>query len=128
VQSVSDRVLRPYKLAPLILPHYNIRATIVQKINAIASRSVTQARDIYDLFILNSQYTDSDKGEAEITDREKLRMAYDNLFAVNFEQFRDSVVSYLPPEEQVIYNNEPSWDEVRLKAAGLIGEFSNEQK
>jgi len=50
------------------------------------------------------------------------------LFAVNFEQFRDSVVSYLPPEEQVIYNNEPSWDEVRLKAAGLIGEFSNEQK
>ncbi len=127
-QSVSDHILRPYKLAPLILPHYNIRATIIQKINAIVSRPVTQARDIYDLYILNSQYSDKDTGESEITTREKFKKAYDNLFTVTFEQFRDSVVSYLPPEEQVIYNKESSWDEVRLKAASLIQEFLNEQK
>jgi predicted nucleotidyltransferase component of viral defense system len=126
VQSVSDHILRPYKLAPLILPHYNIRATINQKIDAIASRPVTQARDIYDLYILNSQYSDKDTGEYEIAGREKFRKAYNNLFSVTFEQFRDSVVSYLPPEDQVIYNSKSSWDEVRLKAASLIEEFLNE--
>ena len=48
------------------------------------------------------------------------------MFAVTFEQFRDSVVSYLPPEEQIIYNKDSSWDEVRLKAANIIGEFRSE--
>lgn len=126
VQSVSDHILRSYKLTPLLIPHYNIKSTIIQKIDAIASRSVTQARDIYDLYILNSQFVGTEITESEIIEKDKFKKAYNNLFAVTFEQFRDSVISYLPPEEQIIYNKDSSWDEVRLKAANLIGEFRSE--
>ena len=51
---------------------------------------------------------------------------YNNVFVVTFEQFRDSVVSYLSPEEQIIYAKDTSWDEVRLKAANMIREFRRE--
>jgi len=89
---------------------------------------VVQARDIYDLYILNSQFTDTEITEFEIIEKDKLEKAYNNVFVVTFEQFRDSVVSYLSPEEQIIYAKDTSWDEVRLKAANLIGEFRREHE
>ena len=128
VQSVSDQILRSYKLTPLLIPHYNIKSAIIQKIDAVASRSVVQARDIYDLYILNSQFTDTEITEFEIIEKDKLEKAYNNVFVVTFEQFRDSVVSYLSPEEQSIYAKDSSWDEIRLKAANLIGEFRREHE
>ncbi|MCL5072514.1 MAG: nucleotidyl transferase AbiEii/AbiGii toxin family protein [Actinobacteria bacterium] len=128
IQSVSDNILRSYKLIPLLIPHYNIKSTIIQKIGAIASRSVVQARDIYDLYILNSQFTDTEITEFEVIEKDKLEKAYNNVFEVTFEQFQDSVVSYLPPEEQIIYGKDSSWDEIRLKAVNLIGEFRREHE
>ena len=44
----SDTILREYKLPPLLVPHYDIQSTIMQKIEALATRSVIQARDIFD--------------------------------------------------------------------------------
>ena len=108
--------------------HYNIKSAIIQKIDAIASRSVVQARDIYDLYILNSQFTGTEITEFEVIEKDKLEKAYNNVFVVTFEQFRDSVVLYLSPEEQIIYSKDTSWDEVRLKAANLIGEFRREHE
>jgi len=122
-ESISDSILRSYKLIPLLIPHYNIQSTIMQKINAIASRPVIQARDIFDLYILNSQYIDTEKAEFEIIKKDKLEKAYSSIFTVTFGQFRDSVVPYLPQEEQSTYNTDPSWDEIRLKAANLIEGF-----
>ena len=123
IGSVSDSILRFYKLIPLLIPHYNIQSTIMQKISAIASRPVVQARDIFDLYILNSQYIDTEKAEFEIIKKDKLEKAYSSIFTVTFGQFRDSVVPYLPQEEQSTYNTDPSWDEIRLKAANLIEGF-----
>ncbi|MCL5987250.1 MAG: nucleotidyl transferase AbiEii/AbiGii toxin family protein [Actinobacteria bacterium] len=123
LQSISNSILRTYKLIPLIVSHYNIQSTVMQKIDAIASRATIQARDIFDLYILSSQYTDLEDFESEILEKDKIEKAYKNVFAVTFEQFRDSVVSYLAPEEQNIYNKDSSWNEITLKAANLIEEL-----
>ena len=96
---------------------------MMQKIDAVVSRSIIQARDIFDLYILSSQYADSEDFESEILEKDKIEKANKNVFAVTFEQFRDSVVSYLAPEEQNIYNKDYSWDEIRLKVANLIEEL-----
>jgi hypothetical protein len=123
LQSVPNSILRAYKLIPLIVPHYDIQSTIMQKIDAIVSQSTIQARDIFDLYILSSQYSDLETTDFEILEKDKIEKAYKNVFMVTFEQFRDTVVSYLPPEEQNIYNTDSSWDEIRLKAASLIEEL-----
>jgi len=123
LQSVPNSILRAYKLIPLIVPHYDIQSTMMQKIDAIVSRSTIQARDIFDLYILSSQYSDLETTDFEILEKDKIEKAYKNVFMVTFEQFRDTVVSYLPPEEQNIYNKDSSWDEIRLKVANLIEEL-----
>lgn len=123
VQSVSNTILRAYKLAPLLVPHYDINSALMQKISALATRSIIQARDIFDLYILSSQYAPLETaGERIEISRDKLTKAYENVFAINFEQFRDKVISYLSPEDQKIYNSASLWDEARLKAGDLIEE------
>jgi len=120
VQSILDSVLRTYKLVPLITPHYDASSTTIQKIIAVASRSVIQARDIFDLYVLSSQYGRPEIYKSKILKKDKLDKAYENLFSVTFEQFRDSVVLFLPYEEQTIYGTTLFWDEIKLKVANLI--------
>lgn len=124
VQPVSDAILRVYKLAPLLVPHYDIDSTLMQKIDALASRSIIQARDIFDLYTLSSQYEPFRTKTVEMS-RTKLTRAYENMFEISFEQFRDTVISYLLPEDQKVYDLPSVWDEVRLKVGNLIEDFKN---
>lgn len=121
VQGVSDNVLRVYKMPPLVVPHYDIESTVAQKIYAVSSRSTIQARDIFDLYILSPQYRKG--GEIKLIEKGKLNMAYERIFEVSFEQFRDTVISYLSLEDQSMYNTVSSWDNVRFKVASLIDEL-----
>jgi len=127
VQSVSDVILRAYKMPPLLAPHYELLSTIAQKIDALATRSVIQARDIFDLYILTSQYSDEgvhkNKWPELAISAEKLTKAYDNIFGISFEQFRDTVLSYLLPEDQSVFGVSSSWDEIKLKVSNFIGEL-----
>ena len=122
VQPVLDIILREYKLLPLLVPHYNIQSAAMQKIEALASRSVIQARDIFDLYILSSQF-EPGRTEDVRTSNAQLTKAYENIFEVSFEQFRDTVVFYLSPEDQSVYNSSSSWDEIKLKASHFIDEL-----
>lgn len=122
VQPVSDIILRLYKLAPLLVPHYDSSATIIQKIIALATRAAIQARDVFDIYILSSQYKPS-KVRAINIQTSKLKKACENIFEISFEQFRDTVISYLSLEDQGLYNSESSWDEIKLKTANFIEEL-----
>lgn len=121
--AVPDSMLRDYKLIPIIVPHYNAIAAALQKISALASRLVVQARDIFDLYILNPKLNDSEINSIKAPKKEKLERAYENLFSVTFEQFRDSVVSFLSPDEQASYSSSIFWDEIKLKVANLLEEL-----
>jgi len=121
--AVPDNILHAYKMPPIIVPHYNGVAAAMQKLNALASRPVVQARDIFDLYILSPQSLGSLSEAAKIHEKIELERAYENLFSVTFEQFRDSVISYLAPEQQDSYNSGFFWDEIKLKVANLLEEM-----
>ncbi len=121
VQPVSNIILRIYKLPPLLVPHYDIQSAIMQKIEALATRSVIQARDIFDLFILSSQFEPSKTKEIKINNA-KLTKAYNNVFDISFGQFRDTVTAYLSSEEQNTYDSSALWDEIKLKVTNFIDE------
>ncbi|MDP2920890.1 MAG: nucleotidyl transferase AbiEii/AbiGii toxin family protein [Candidatus Omnitrophota bacterium] len=118
-ESVSDSVLRQYKLAPLLAGHYDIGAAITQKIEALAGRAVLQARDVFDLYTLSSQYEKTGQRPYK-TANAKLKTAYENIFAISFEQFRDTVITYLSAEDQDLYDSPKLWDDIQLKAADFI--------
>ena len=119
VGMVDDGILRTYKLAPLLVPHYDSYWAVIQKLGALAARTAVQARDIFDLYILSSQY-DARSKRIDDLDAGVLQKAYDRIFEVDFEQFSDTVVSYLSGEDQMLYNKPKSWEEVRLKVANFI--------
>ena len=125
VQPVSDHILRAYKLPPLLVPHYDVRSAILQKIGAIADRSEIQARDIFDLYILSPQCEPLKTKEITLS-KDRLGRAYENLFEVSFEQFRDTVVSYLSPEDRLMHKSPSSWDEIKVKVTDFIDAMRRE--
>ena len=127
VEPVSNEILRAYKMAPLLVSHYDRVSAMVQKIQALAQRTVLQARDIFDLFVLSSQYEVSKRNTIAV-DRNILKTAQENIFLVKFPQFRDTVVAYLGAEDQKVYSSPDVWDEIKLKASHFLEEFSHEGK
>ena len=124
VESVPAQILRSYKMAPLLVSHYDTASAIQQKIQALAQRSVLQARDIFDLFVLSSQYEGSRKKDCQVG-KAILKTAYDNIFMVEFPQFRDTVVAYLGVEDREAYSSPAAWDEIKLKTAHFLEELKN---
>jgi hypothetical protein len=72
------------------------------------------------LYILSPNLNEPEIGSLKIPGKEKLERAYENLFSVTFGQFRDSVVSFLSPDEQANYSSPLFWDEIKLKVANLL--------
>ena len=52
-----------------------------------------------------------------------MKKARENIFAVSFEQFKDSVLSYLDFDDQLLYKTANVWDDIRLKSASFIEEI-----
>ncbi len=122
VEPVSSDILRAYRLPPLIVPHYDTISAIIQKIEALATRTIIQPRDIFDIYVLISQYSFYETEEVKI-DKIKLTCAHENIFKIEFEQFRDTVIAYLSIEDRSLYNSPSLWDEIRLKVADFISEL-----
>ncbi len=129
VQPVSDAILRAYKLPPLICPHYSAEMAILQKTEALASRSVVQARDVFDLYLLIPQVDESkaviaspERAKQSETSLSKstLNKAKENALEISFEQFRDTVLSYLAPEDRAVYDKAAAWEEIKLKITEFI--------
>ncbi len=122
IQPVSSVILRAYKLAPVIVPHYDGPSALTQKISAVIRRSIIQPRDIFDLYVLIPQCNPADAEDIKIN-RHELNTASENILGVGFEHFRDTVLSYLPLEEQSVYNSSSLWDEIRLRVVSFIDEL-----
>lgn len=124
IEAVLKGVLQEYKLSPLLVCHYDAASAFKQKIEALSGRSLTQARDIFDLYILSSQVSQSQilKILAEV-DKKSLKKAYQNIFEVGFLQFKDSVLAYLSENDRKVYDSEDVWDEVKLKLSACMEEL-----
>lgn len=122
IETVSNVILREYKLTPLLVPHYDIVSAISQKLNALVNRKIVQARDAFDIYVLSSQIKPFDKERIRI-DGEILKKVQENIFEISFGQFRDTVVSYLLKEDQKTYNSSTIWDEIKLKTVNFIEEL-----
>lgn len=122
VETVAADVLSAYRLPPIVAPHYASRTAALQKIRALASRALPQARDIFDLYLLSSQ---PDILEAEVGSgfpKEAVRRARERIYSIGYAQYRDTVVDFLGEEDRQAYDSTQMWDEIRLRVLATIGE------
>jgi hypothetical protein len=119
-EAVLAEVLDAYRMPSLILPHYAADATARQKVRALIGRPVPQARDVFDLHVLSSQPELRELDLRSEFSQEELRVALTRAYAVEYEQFRDTVVSFLSQDHQERYASRARWDEIRLVTVSLI--------
>jgi hypothetical protein len=127
VESISAEILRAYKFTPVLVSHYDIFSAITQKVNALAGRSTPQARDVFDLYILYSQYEPPDGVFLPVTAR-LCSEAEEKLFSMGSEQFRDTVVSFLSSQDRDVYARPEAWDDIRLKVAQFLSEIKEARR
>lgn len=117
-EMVSAEIIRFYDLAPILISHYSAEAAFQQKINALISRSETQARDIFDLFILLTSRLE--KIPTPPPHGINYLKAKENILSTSFAIFKSQVLSYLEPEVQRQYDSEDIWDSIRLKVVAAL--------
>jgi hypothetical protein len=120
-EPVSPEVIRLYELPPLMANHYPAPIVWRQKIGTVLSRTTSQARDVFDLYLLLEAGL---KSTAALTRDKKPDVAQikETVLAVDFGQFKSQVVSYLEPDLQPQYDSEETWDAMRWRVIEALGE------
>jgi predicted nucleotidyltransferase component of viral defense system len=109
LEPVPDRVVAPYALRAPTVQHYTADAATEQKIKALAGRSETQARDVFDLDLLLRRRP----LQAGTIDPQILGHAAERGLELPFEAFRDQVLPFLDPEVVELYDR-ATWEQMQL--------------
>ena len=111
VEPVDPEIIRTYRLYPVIVQRYGVRAAFAQKVSALALRQQVQSRDVFDLKLL----LDAGGAEKPLLPAaiKHLAAAIENALAVDYDAFAGQVLAYLEPEYQVYYGNKKTWNDLQ---------------
>lgn len=124
LEPARSDIVRPYGIPAPTVNHYTARSAIRQKIHALASRSETQARDIWDLdHLLRS--TNADPRPLSRDVREALPGALERAMSLGYDVFKAQVVPYLSDEDQATYGTRDAWDRMRELVVERLEEFGS---
>lgn len=113
LDSIAAEIVEPYALRPPAVQHYIDDAPVEQKVKALALRSETQARDIFDLdMLLRRRPLSSGALEDDL-----LSAAIDLALHLPFAAFRDQVLPFLEPAVVELYEGESSWEQMQTFVA-----------
>lgn len=115
---VPSRIVAPYALRPPSVQHYTEDAPAEQKVKALAGRSETQARDVFDLELLLRRRP----LRAGSLDPQLLADAADRALQLPFAAFRDQVLPFLDPDVIELYDGEASWEQMQAFVAEKLEE------
>lgn len=113
LEPVPSRIADPYALRAPTLQHYTADAATEQKARALAGRSQTQARDVFDLDLLLRRQ----RLAAGSIDSQILKDAADRALDLPFDAFRDQVLPFLDSEVADLYDSPATWDQTRIHVA-----------
>ncbi len=118
-EAVDAGFIKRYELPPVLVSHYTAEAAFRQKMNAMSSRRIPQARDLFDLYFL---LVTAGEKVALLSRKEKasLSRAKDNIFSIDYKIFKSQVLSYLDPDDRALYESEETWDMMRLKIIEVL--------
>jgi predicted nucleotidyltransferase component of viral defense system len=109
LESIDSEIARRYQRVAFRCCHYAGEAAVEQKVRALAGRAVTQARDVFDLAILDrGGFARLDKIGRNIP-VETRQIALTNLDALGYEAFQGQVVEYLDEEHRAQFENRKEW-------------------
>ncbi len=115
---VTPSVGRAAGLRAIRVQRYLPPAATRQKIRALADRSQTEPRDVFDLDLLFARFPAAVvRGEIE---EETIERAAAALFGIEYEAFEALVVDFLEDEYVALYQRREVWEEMVLKVSEAL--------
>lgn len=108
LEPVDAELIRTYELYPVLAQHYSREAAFRQKIAALSGRTVTQARDIFDLKLLLDGGAGREKLPAALA--KEIPRAIENAMSIGFDEFSGQVRAYLMADYQDYYGSRKVWE------------------
>jgi predicted nucleotidyltransferase component of viral defense system len=106
---IDGELARHYKRLGFRCQHYTGEAAVDQKVRALAGRAVTQARDVFDLMILDrGGFAKPDRIGKTVPSATR-QTALTHLAALKYEDFTGQVVEYLDDEHRSQFANRKEW-------------------
>jgi predicted nucleotidyltransferase component of viral defense system len=118
LEAVPSRIVEPYALRSPSVQHYTEDAAAEQKVKALAGRSETQARDVFDLDLLLRRKS----LPAGSLNPQILTDAADRALLLPFAAFRDQVLPFLDPDVVELYDTEAAWEQMQTFVAKKLEE------
>jgi len=112
-EAIPRRIVEPYALRPPLVPHYTGDAPTAQKVLALAGRSETQARDVFDLDLLLR----SRPLAPSSLDSATLAKAAELALRLPYAAFQGQVLPFLEADSVELYEDEGSWEQMRTFVA-----------
>jgi hypothetical protein len=118
LETIPGRIVAPYALRAPSVQHYVEDAPAEQKVMALAKRSETQARDVFDLDLLFRRRL----LPPGALDRQILAEAGDRALELPFAAFRDQVLPFLEPDVAELYDTAAAWEQMQTFVAEKLEE------
>lgn len=109
VEQVDSEIARNYKRLSFRCQHYTGEAAVVQKVLALAGRPQTQARDVFDLDILQRGGYARREQIMQGVESKQRAAARENLASLSFDDFSGQVLEFLDEAHRVEYGNRTAW-------------------
>jgi hypothetical protein len=118
LEALPGEIVAPYALRAPSVQHYTGDAPTEQKVKALAWRSETQARDVFDLELLIRRKP-LPPGSL---DPQLLSEAAEVALFLPFAAFRDQVLPFLDPGAVELYDSQAAWEQMQTFVAEKLEE------
>ncbi|GAC1352973.1 MAG: hypothetical protein NVS3B20_22010 [Polyangiales bacterium] len=117
-EPVDALVARRHRMPAPIANHYLPAAALKQKISALAHRSVTQARDVFDAHLLLTALGGSVIVHAGT--QKDLALAIERSMTVSYDEFGGQVVAFLEEEHRPLYASRGAWAQLQSEVVASL--------
>jgi predicted nucleotidyltransferase component of viral defense system len=117
-EQIDPELARQYNRLSFRCQHYTGEAAILQNVLALAGRALTQARDVFDLDVL--QRAGHTAAVVRLLAPETLATALANLDTLTFEEFSGQVLEFLGEETRQEYDDRTAWDALVVRVRQLL--------
>ena len=119
-EMVDPEIARQYRRLSYRCNHYSGEDAVFQKIQALAGRPVTQARDVFDLGLLQAGgYAISIKSNKKLS-RELREKASEALMSLTFDDYKGHVVEFIDTANREHYDSPSAWEQLQETVLELL--------
>jgi curved DNA-binding protein CbpA len=109
-----------------LVQHYGEAVAIQQKIAALALRSETKARDVFDLELLFRLH--DAESSSEPIESEYARQAAQKACSIPYESYRSEVLPFIDSDVLELYESKKTWESVRETVALRLDQMADAMK